>query len=303
MILNTHPDNRKEMVKAISELNGHEAIYKFIPTYAYEIGPITVNKDGTIQCDDLTAVEQIRSMLIERGWLDDIPAVAQTAEAADETAEEMNADEHHADDENSADEDSGTLADSVRHMELTMPLRGWMPMHLTNLIRILYSRQRLINRMMQGDMLFIAETFAQSLMDNPIDGYDDFEARMKQAIEAGEIRGISFHEGKFSLHAPFSQHEPTRWVAYSELLTGIMKLAQEAKHIHMNPGDDPENEKYHANTWLMRMGFAGARHKEMRRILMRHLNGFAAFKNADAMQRHKEKYAQMRKEYREAAGE
>ena len=32
MILNTHPENRKEMVKAICELTGMNAMYLFTPT-------------------------------------------------------------------------------------------------------------------------------------------------------------------------------------------------------------------------------------------------------------------------------
>ena len=42
MKLNTHPENRKEMVRAISELTGLEATYMFTPTYSFKIGPITV---------------------------------------------------------------------------------------------------------------------------------------------------------------------------------------------------------------------------------------------------------------------
>ena len=45
MKLNTHPENRKEMVRAISELTGLEATYMFTPTYSFQIGPITVNRD------------------------------------------------------------------------------------------------------------------------------------------------------------------------------------------------------------------------------------------------------------------
>ena len=52
MILNTHPENRKEMVKAICELTGMNATYLFTPTYAYQVGPITVSRDGTIDCED-----------------------------------------------------------------------------------------------------------------------------------------------------------------------------------------------------------------------------------------------------------
>ena len=37
---------RKALVKAISEITGAEAVYKFMPTCAYEIDYFTVTKDG-----------------------------------------------------------------------------------------------------------------------------------------------------------------------------------------------------------------------------------------------------------------
>ena len=52
MILNTHPENRKEMVKAICELTGMNATYLFTPTYSYQVGPITISRDGSIDCKD-----------------------------------------------------------------------------------------------------------------------------------------------------------------------------------------------------------------------------------------------------------
>ena len=70
MILNTHPENRKAMVKAICELTGMNATYLFTPTYAYQIGPIAVNRDGSIDCEDEAMVEAIKPVLIEHGWLE-----------------------------------------------------------------------------------------------------------------------------------------------------------------------------------------------------------------------------------------
>jgi len=290
MILNTHPTNRKEMVKAISELTGHVAVYLFMPTYAYEIGPMTVNKDGTISCDDVSVLEQIMPMLVERGWLDQ-PANVE-APAADETHDSCDLE---------APEEVLPESSSVERIELTMPLRSWMPEQLNNLIRILYSRQYMINRMMQTDTLVIDEAFVKNLSENLPENYSDFEARLKAAIEADMVRGISFANGKFSLHTPYSESEPTRWAAYSDLLGGILKSAQSAKRVHLTPQFDAENEKYHANIWLMRLGFAGDSHKEMRKVLMSHLTGFAAFKNAETMQAHKDKYAQLRKACKEVA--
>ena len=73
MILNTHPNDRKEMVRSISELIATEETYLYMPTCAYQIGSITVNRNGSVTCDDEAMVETIRPMLIERGWLDAEP--------------------------------------------------------------------------------------------------------------------------------------------------------------------------------------------------------------------------------------
>ena len=70
MILNTHPENRKDMVKAICELTGMNAMYLFTPTYAYQVGPITVSRDGSIDCEDEAMLSTIKPMLIERGWME-----------------------------------------------------------------------------------------------------------------------------------------------------------------------------------------------------------------------------------------
>lgn len=41
-------DNRKPLVKAISEFTGEKSRYLYTPTYAYRIGKYTVNKYGSV---------------------------------------------------------------------------------------------------------------------------------------------------------------------------------------------------------------------------------------------------------------
>ena len=70
MILNTHPENRKEMVKMICELTGLPSTYMGMPSAAYHVGSITVSRDGTIDCEDEAMLSTLKPMLIERGWLE-----------------------------------------------------------------------------------------------------------------------------------------------------------------------------------------------------------------------------------------
>ena len=125
------------------------------------------------------------------------------------------------------------------------------------------------------------------------------EARVQEAIEAGSIRGFRLDDEQVTLSTPFAQDEPTRWTAYADLLKGMLRIAETATRINLKRLDDPENEKYHANSWLMRMGLRGPQYKETRRILMGHLTGFAAFRRAADMQAHKERVARKRREVRQ----
>src|SRR5699024_11968246 len=52
--------------------------------------------------------------------------------------------------------------------------------------------------------------------------------------------------------SPYCSERPTRWMVYSKLLDGILRSAKTAKRVSIRPQVTPENEKYHANSWLMR---------------------------------------------------
>ena len=285
MILNTHPENRKEMVKAICELTGMNAMYLFTPTYAYQVGSITVSRDGSIDCEDEAMIEAIKPMLIERGWLE--------AETQDEMPVEIE-----------SPADSKEMPETVEtinaeQMDITMPIPGWTVAQMTNLLRMLFSKQNLINRMLSYDMLSVEESFVKAISENPPESTADLEARVQEAIKTGSIRGFRLSDEQVALSTPFAQDEPTRWTAYADLLKGMLRIAKTATRISIKWLDDPENEKYHANSWLMRMGLRGPQYKETRRILMGHLTGFAAFRSVADMQVHKKRVARKRREVRQ----
>ena len=155
--------------------------------------------------------------------------------------------------------------------------------------------------MMQGETIYIEESVIAALKDDPPTDAADFEARVQCAAEEGRVRGIAIEDGKLSFSTPFCAEAPDRWLVFQKLLDAILKNAREATRVFNRMQITPENEKYHANSWLARLGFGGPEHKELRRTLMHHLNGYAAFKSEADMQAHKQKYAQLRRDMREAA--
>ena len=61
-------NDRKALVAAIENLTGNKAIYMRMPTCAYEIGDITVDKEGGVTCDDTDKLERLVHNLIADGF-------------------------------------------------------------------------------------------------------------------------------------------------------------------------------------------------------------------------------------------
>jgi hypothetical protein len=59
---------RKELVQAIAEITGEKADYMRMPTCAYEIGDITVDKDGSVTCEDEEKLQKVMEALNEKGF-------------------------------------------------------------------------------------------------------------------------------------------------------------------------------------------------------------------------------------------
>ena len=130
--------------------------------------------------------------------------------------------------------------------------------------------------------------------NSPPANADDFKARIQCAKGPDSIRGITFENDNFIFDAPPCVSTPEIQKTYAELFTRILKCAKIATRVSIKQQVNLENEKYHANSWLMRLGFGGTQYKELRRTLMSHLNGYAAFKSTADMQAHRERQAARR---------
>ena len=65
-------EERKALVRDIEALTGIKAVYKKMPTQAYEIGPYTVSKTGALSFSDDTDAEYLIEQLLEKGYEGDI---------------------------------------------------------------------------------------------------------------------------------------------------------------------------------------------------------------------------------------
>ena len=276
MTLQTNPAERREMVQAISERLGSPAVYLRTPTCAYRIGGLTVERDGSIISDDDALLEALRPMLIERGWLTDAEASVTKTEPTEQDSE-------------------------ITQMELSFPVEDWTVPQLKNFLHTLYSNQHILRRMMQSDALYIDRQLVERLSEVPMEAISDFEALLADGLATGLLKGCRIQDGRFTLEAIQDDRDPARWQVYATLLCAILEHAKAAKRVFLRADADPVNEKYRANSFLMRLGFGGPEHKPLRRVLLGHLNGYAAFRSAAGMQAHREKYAQLRRKQREEA--
>lgn len=96
MMIYYNAQDRKPLVKAISEFTGADAVYMRTPTYAYQIDYFTVTREGNLEFDDRADSEEIEGLLeflAERGFIaenaatepletdtEKVPAAADSAE-------------------------------------------------------------------------------------------------------------------------------------------------------------------------------------------------------------------------------
>lgn len=87
MTIYYNAQDRKPLVKAISEFTGADAVYMRTPTYAYRIDYFTVTREGNLEFDDTAdskGIEKLLEFLSERGF-----TAANTAQEL--TSEELSA--------------------------------------------------------------------------------------------------------------------------------------------------------------------------------------------------------------------
>lgn len=129
---NVTGNDRKALVAAIENLTGDKAVYMRMPTCAYAIGDITVDKEGGVSCEDADKLERIIHSLIADGF---------TPEDAEENA---------SDEETTAESD-----DEATGLTVSLPLDKVAVGKLTNLLT---AKESLIKKALGIDDLGIEVT-------------------------------------------------------------------------------------------------------------------------------------------------
>ena len=278
MTVTTNTTDRKALAKALADKLGTTAKYMGPPTFGYQVGDYIVDRDGNIEGEDF---EALRDFLQSIGCFPE----EETEPAGEQTEPETETPDSGAQDQ----------------VSISVPADDLTPTQMKNLIFTLFTKQYLIGKMTGGDLLNIPDNLIARLMENTPETMEDFKALLDAAKEDG-LTGFEFADGKITLTYAAHQDEPERNMLYAMLTARILKAAKEATRVFPER-QEPENEKYFARAWLLRIGYGGADSKAERNLLLKHLKGHSAFPNDEAAEKHKAKYAEIRKEKRqEVAG-
>ncbi|MDE7218575.1 MAG: virulence protein [Oscillospiraceae bacterium] len=241
---------RKRLADYISGFMGTEKKYLGAPTFAYQIGYLTVSKDGAVSFEDRGYNSDIDALMAElegQGFhTEDTIAKADTA-APEATGGEDAAqtDEANASTEQeAAPAEEGATQPHGFGLTVTLPAASFTADGLNNLHALIASKGRLIRKALGIDLLPVqveAETVS----------FPWFEGR---ELDADEVK------------------------TYTHLIAALCDMARNQKRITAKE-KVTDNDKYAFRCFLLRLGFIGAEFKDERKILLRDLSGNSAFKS------------------------
>lgn len=121
--MNLEGTTRKALVSAIVEITGEKAIYRAMPTSNYDIGEITVTRDGSIICPDDSDI------------ITALAAVGFTAE----------------------DDQSTELTEEPTGLTISLPKNGFTDSAIGNLRKLVDAKGALIRKALKTERLDINE--------------------------------------------------------------------------------------------------------------------------------------------------
>lgn len=232
---------RKPFVQILEEITGTKSVYKKPPTFAYEVGHLTITRDGDLEFDDNVDEDSIKDILNElekRGFVAKENPYLKKPEILSE--EKESSEEDHLEFDNQ--EESPEREDIG--LTVSMPRKYFNDQALAKLKNLVTSKQTLIKK-------------ALGITELPIKVGDE-----KVSFPWFEIK-------------PADEDAVT---AYSHFIYALCEMAKNQNRINATE-KEVENEKYAFRCFLLRLGFIGEQYKKERKILLQNLSGSAAFKN------------------------
>ncbi|MCH3999376.1 MAG: virulence protein [Lachnospiraceae bacterium] len=252
LTFNVIKENKKAFAKAISRITGENALYQFTPTYAFQIGDLTVNRDATLTAPDGRDLSSLLAALKDEGY--------ELLETEKEEAPEETADAKEAETAKETTEPAEKTEEPIGKTEV-VPAEG-APEETTE---------------EEPTSLTISLPLDAANIGTLTNLISSKDSLIKKALGITDTR-INVTEDKVEFPWFDRELSPEETNAYLLFLTKLCKLSKDLKHASARPvGTD--NEKYAFRCFLLRLGFIGPDYKAARKILLQNLSGSAAFRN------------------------
>lgn len=166
------------------------------------------------------------------------------------------------------------LEEILEPEKLKIPMDGHQGNTLRNILNLIYSKQPLIKKALEIEEDLVEEEFIKLLKEERVKSIDSFEKAIEKIGYNGHP-GVDFDFENKTFTFKHSQSEASTW-----LFALINKKAKKLKHTRVNK-TDTDNEKYTFRTWLNSLGMIGDEYTEVRKELLKNLEGNPSFRNLD----------------------
>lgn len=244
--------DRKEIVKVLGEHFRVKAEYMGVPSFAYQIKTegetYTIDKAGKI-----TNAEGIEL---------ELEAILNPIVQADA---------------NEVIEEPITESQTTS-FEIAIPIEGYTGITLRNLINMIYSKQELIIKSLGISEDIINEDFVKGINVAKIQTLEEFK-READNIGKDKCNGIEFDfENKKILFKFINEEADAEKIkAYTQFIELLDQSAKELKHASAKVSIT-DNPRFTFRVFLIRLGMVGDEYKIARKILLKNLEGNAAFR-------------------------
>lgn len=324
---NKNVEDRKILVRRLSELIGIRSFYTGTPHYSYEVGSYVIDREGNLLVDEEQAELEVLTALMSEGLItggevvgtdafvdeDEFPmtdeivaedivtqemdtALQEDSDEAQETVEaEIGELAHDESNESAENENTAETSNESVDRGMNFPIGQHTGISLRNLVNLIYSRGALISRA-TGGHFSADEELVEALKDdtctftkaNFLAMLSDYEAQHGEALH-----GLKITENEVVFTGFGRAADMDTLTAYGQLATQMNAQALTQKRIQAKHVNDT-NEKYALRIWLLRIGMGGAEFKKTRAILMKPLGGHTAFRTPEEAQKAKEKAQRQR---------
>ena len=296
---NIEKDERKALVKAVSEITGWEPVYKGAPSFSYAVDNYTIDRNGALICDERTSIEDVRrllSELTERGFvfegnIDEIAPIALEQARSDGPVEC----------------ETGTEAEAENEIHTVQPVATEMYEELplsssecdqdgsdTGESDLYSSNECDATDNEDSCKLSVKYRSGKISITVPLSGFTNSSlVNLNKLISTkawiiqkmAEVDTLPIEQAGEYLRFTWFKWDatPAEIAAYSCLITRLCETAKTKQRVvaEERPLQPDDNEKFKARCFLLALGFIGPEYAQARKILLAPMSGNGSHKSGN----------------------